>query len=291
MNPKLISDYAENEELRVGFNRLTELVFGFSLEEWYQREYWSKNYIPYSYLVDGHIIANVSIYKMKFVLDGQIRNAIQFSTVMTHPDYTGQGLSRKLMEHVLEKYNNECDMFFLFANDTVLDYYQKFGFEQVDEYQFELDVKEIKPKENNLAKLDMSKDEDLKHIYDAGKNRIAVSDRFGVVDAAGLLIFHCMYLHREDVYYSKEEDAIVIYKKKDNEIHLYDIVSKYEVDIKKLLGMIVDDDVEKIIFHFTPDKYDLPFETIPVAKDERIFVKQNIFNMDTKFIHPHSCEA
>ncbi len=100
-----------------------------------------------------------------------------------------------------------------------------------------------------------------------------------------------MYLHREGVYYSKEEDAIIIFKKKENKIHLYDIVSRSEVNIKKLLGMIVGDDVEKIIFHFTPDRYDLPFETVSVAKDERIFVKRNIFNMDKKFIHPHSCEA
>lgn len=45
---------------------------------------------------------------------------------MTHPDYRGQGLAKKLLEHVIAKYEDQYDFLYLFANDTVLDFYPKF---------------------------------------------------------------------------------------------------------------------------------------------------------------------
>ncbi|WP_238327465.1 GNAT family N-acetyltransferase [Paenibacillus gorillae] len=55
------------------------------------------------------MIANASINKMTVVSNGKEYKAIQVGTVMTHPDYRSQGLSGKLMKHILEKYEQEYD--------------------------------------------------------------------------------------------------------------------------------------------------------------------------------------
>ncbi len=41
---------------------------------------------------------------MKIILNGQEFDAVQLATVGTLPEYQHQGLSRKLIEHILEDY-------------------------------------------------------------------------------------------------------------------------------------------------------------------------------------------
>lgn len=57
---------------------------------------------------------------------------------MMHPDYRNQGLSGKLMNHIIEVYEQEYNFIYLFANESVLDFYPKFGFEKVQESSFSL---------------------------------------------------------------------------------------------------------------------------------------------------------
>lgn len=74
------------------------------VSEWFQNGFWGEKYIPCS-LVDGEkVIANVSVNRMDFNLDGIEKHYIQLGTVMTDKAYRGQGLSRYLMEKVIEEY-------------------------------------------------------------------------------------------------------------------------------------------------------------------------------------------
>ena len=40
-------DFKHVQDIRISFNRLTESVFGFSLETWYNDGFWGDYYIPY----------------------------------------------------------------------------------------------------------------------------------------------------------------------------------------------------------------------------------------------------
>ena len=128
MEEQFIKDYKENEELRNSFFELTHSVFGLDLKSWYEKGYWGSRYIPFSYALDNQIIANVSANALNTVIEGKKKSAIQIGTVMTHPDYRNKGFSAKLMNQVLQEYEDKCDFIYLFANETVLDYYSKFSF-------------------------------------------------------------------------------------------------------------------------------------------------------------------
>lgn len=56
---------------------------------------------------------------MKILIDGDYLNGIQIGTVGTLPEFRNRGLNKFLMEYVSNKYDNLCDIFFLFANETV----------------------------------------------------------------------------------------------------------------------------------------------------------------------------
>jgi predicted acetyltransferase len=66
---------------------------------WYLKGYWSDHYIPHSIIRDNNIIANVSISKMKILINGKCIKGIQLGTVGTLAGYRNQGLSRLLMTH------------------------------------------------------------------------------------------------------------------------------------------------------------------------------------------------
>lgn len=66
---------------------------------------------------------------------------------------------RKLIEEVLKDWENNCDGIYLYANDTVLDFYPKFGFEKAKEYQC---TKQITPVPQTFTRLDMGRSENVK---------------------------------------------------------------------------------------------------------------------------------
>jgi len=123
---------------RASFFELAMLVFDLDFRAWYTSGGWNEHYRCYAYVDQGKVIANASVNKMTIASDGQFYTAIQIGTVMTHPDYRNQGLSGKLMQHILDEYENRCDFIFLFANETVHDFYPKFGFQRVKESSFSL---------------------------------------------------------------------------------------------------------------------------------------------------------
>ncbi len=125
---KIINDYKENKKFRNSFNKLANLVFKIDFEKWYQKGFWDKRYKCYSIIENNAVISNVSITEMDIILNGNIQKAIQFGTVMTHPEFRGQGLAGQLMKTVIEEYEKKVDFFYLFPNNSVLDFYPKYGF-------------------------------------------------------------------------------------------------------------------------------------------------------------------
>lgn len=133
---ELVSDYMREDTMRHALNELTRKTFFFDFEDWVTGGYFEGDYIPYSFIEDGKIIANVSANRMTFLQNGVERNYIQIGTVMTDEAYRRQGLARKLIEHVVKQYKDSCDGFYLFANLDALDFYDKCGFSRETEYQY-----------------------------------------------------------------------------------------------------------------------------------------------------------
>ena len=102
---RLVKDYMNDTLLRHELNALTEATFCFNFESWVTNGYFEGDYIPYSIEENGKILSNVSVNRMHFIQNGEKRYYLQLGTVMTASDHRNQGLARKLMEHVLEEYD------------------------------------------------------------------------------------------------------------------------------------------------------------------------------------------
>ncbi|OAB44451.1 GNAT family N-acetyltransferase [Paenibacillus glacialis] len=284
----LVSDYKDNKAYRDSLNLLTTLVFDFYFEDWYQKGFWDDRYICYSLLRDNVVIANVSVSKMDVVINGLNKKAIQIGTVMTHPDFRGKGLSRALMNHVLDIYEQDCDIFFLFANSTAIDYYPKFGFESFGESQFILKFSPTPKEDSTLRKLNGSNEEDLALIKRMVMSRRPISEQFGVSNNQGIFMFHAIKVIPESIYYSQEDDAIIVYQHDGHTLHLYDVVSQGDVNVNSLLNRITNEQTENIHFHFTPDQFTENAQDEPMDNnDDMLFIKANfLLDKNSKFCVP-----
>lgn len=284
----LIHDYKNNKVYRDSFNQLAALVFDISFEDWYQKGFWDDRYICHSFIRDHAVIANVSVSKMDLRINGFNRKAIQIGTVMTHPDFRGKGLSGKLMRHILNIYEQECDLFFLFANNSVLDFYPKFRFESCGESQLRVKYHHTPSEVTALRKLNCSSDEDVALIQKMVLSRRPVSEQFGVRNGQGLFMFYALKVFPESIYYSQEDEAIIVYQQEGRILNLYDIVSPSEVDFNRIFNRIADEQTEYIHFHFTPNQIieNAEVEWVDIHGDQ-LFIKSNFtLSKHSKFCVP-----
>lgn len=290
---KFIKNYRDNDHLKASFNELAINVFGIRFESWDQAGYWTDKYRPYSFEDGDRIIANVSVNEIDLIIKGVKKRGVQIGTVMTHADYRNKGLSRKLLNHIFEDYENKYDIMYLFANHSVLEFYPKFGFSPVQEYQYSIEYRKIGCENRGFVeKLDSTNQEHRNLIFQFASERLPVSEKFGTVNTGELLMFYCLNVFTEDVYYVKHENVIVIYQQKEDQLHIFDIVSTQEFNFNNVLRSISSEHTRKIIFHYTPDYEDFTYEKKAFYDETVLFVKCNDeISLPNYIKHPITSQA
>jgi len=214
---ELVKNYRHNEVLRRSFNALTEQTFGFHFEDWYRLGYWREDYVPYSIVEEGQVVANVSVNHTNFLYRGELIRLVQLGTVMTHPDYRGQGLIRRLMEEIEEDYAARVDGMYLFANDEVLDFYPKFGFRTGRERQYARGLE-------NTGRCTMQRrsmtDKGNRDAFERALSAGMVG-AFPMVGNAGLTFFYISSFMSECVWYSPALSAWAIAELEGEELTLH----------------------------------------------------------------------
>ncbi len=125
----------------------------------------------------------------------------------------------------------------------------------------------------NIRKLDITNIKDRNFIYEFVSKRVPVSQIFSTENTQGIFMFYCLYVFSHDIYYLEHEDVIVIFKKEQEQIHIFDIVSKREIEIQHILTKIADHSTKKIVFHYTPDYENIQTESHVFNGSEVLFVK------------------
>lgn len=265
---KFISGYGNDNELRSSFNNLTEKVFGFNFEKWYQDGYWKNQYIPYSLMDGDKIISNVSVNIMDLNVFGEEKRYIQLGTVMTDQDYRNQGLLRVLIERAIEDYRDKCNLIYLFANDSVLDFYPKFGFKELKQYQCIKNTKAAH-KEGIVKKLNMCDESSRNLVIDKVLNAVPVS-KVSMRKNAELIMFYCTLIMENNVYYLEKLDTVVIAKFTEDTLEVLDIFQLENIPLDKILNPLINERIKKISLFFTPSDTS-SYETILLKGEDTLF--------------------
>lgn len=269
INYNLEKDYRDKDELRASFNELAEATFGINFEQWYTNNYWGDNYIPYSLVHNNKVVSNVSISKMEIHFENDIKAGIQIGTVMTHEDYRHRGLNRFLLELILKEWESESDLIYLFANDSVLDFYPKFNFKMVKEYQHSKTINSTKDS-SELRKLNIDNKDDLNLLLNTIKNPIPIS-KVAIPNNISLIMFYCLSFKKNNIYYLEKLEAIVIADFIDNTLIIEDIYAKSSINIENAIKMIANSTVDNVKLGFTPLE-DTNFKSSLVEEGDTLFV-------------------
>lgn len=268
-----VSKYKDDEVMRTSFNNLAKKTFNIDFEQWYKEGYWGEGYIPYSLVVDKKVVANVSVSIMEFLILGTRKKFIQIGTVMTETEYRGNGLCKVIMERVLKEWEDKCDLIYLFANDSVTEFYPKFGFEKSDEYECSLDVSE-KIKLGNLTKMDMRSEKHREILKDIVSNTKSFS-KVTMLDNTSLVMFYCTSFMQDNIYYLDDYKIIVIAEIEDDKLYLQDVFSTRDIKLDTIIEEIITNEIKEVILGFTPDDNIGYKEVLFKEEDNTLFVRGN----------------
>lgn len=219
---RIVKGYRADDALRRSFDALAQRTFGLTFEDWYQNGFWGDDYVPYSVVVDGAVAANVSVNRTDFVLDGEKKRFIQLGTVMTDERYRGRGMIRRLMAEVEHDCAGKADGVYLFANDTVLDFYPKFGFCRAAEVRY---ARALEPCGAASAVRVPMRDRDSWDRLTAVIRSSAPCSRFSLCGNTGLPLFYVSKF-MQDCVYRVAPDTYAVAELKDGVLRLYAVYAE-----------------------------------------------------------------
>lgn len=259
-----VTNYQKHTAQRESFFKLAHETFGIDLKTWYEQGNWTDSYVPFSIAEDDQIIANVSVNHMNFLYHGRARKAIQLGTVMTAPAYRGQGLSRCLIERVLQEYSKQCEFIYLFANRTVLDFYPLFGFHRASEFTHS--KRYVRPSSPlSVRKLDLDLPDDKGLLLRLTSCPIPVSS-ISMLDGQPLLLFYLRSMNRDNLYLINES-VLAVAEYQGDTLFLADLFSQLPFAFDQVVGALLTEDEMQVEFGFTP-LAEGTFEVSEITDDE-----------------------
>lgn len=275
----LIKNFKDNKQYRQSLNGLIMKVFGFDFEDWYRQGFWTDKYIPYSLLYKDNVVANVSISIMDLIIEEKPTKAIQIGTVVTDPDYRNRGLSRTLIERVLKDVSKSYEFIYLYANDTVTDFYPRFGFIKTAEY-IHSSVISKGSVNYSFSKLNINDMKDRKLLIELIKDSIPLS-RYSMINNMELIMFYLGYFMSEDIYYCRDQDLAAVVQYKEQEMFLIDVFCRKDFCLHELVSSLLISDSMKVVLGFTPK--DSTGYQKDKTYDDNLFVMKGSLNIDGRF--------
>ena len=266
---------SNDKEYQKNLNNLLKPIF-LDFKFWYDLDLWDNNYESYSIMLNDEIVSNICLYKTNILFNGIQFEALSIGAVATKKEYRGNGYARCIMEHIINKYPDTP--MYLYANETVLDFYPKFGFKRIFE---KLPI--VKYKINNEIaprKIKFDNPKVWNYVY----NKSNFSQKLDCLNTASINMFHIYWGYLKDcIYEIPELNTMVIAEQKERVLKIIGIFSLKEVSFMELSEYLPFNNVDSIEFGFMPYWSDLKFEMKAYEADPQFVRGEKCDLKDYKF--------
>lgn len=277
----VIHGYRDDKALRDSFNALAEQTFdGLNFEGWYQKGFWGDNYDPHSIVLDGKVVANVSVNRCDLELGGRRYHILQLGTVMTDPEYRGRGLSRAIMEFI-EPQLAAADGVYLFGNEGVVDFYPKFGFRRGREMEYRKSVCQSAPAAAEQVVMDgPAAWEKLAEAME----RSTFREGCKMVGNPELVFFYVSQFMQESVWYLPRLDAWAVAELEDGVLTIYNIFAEASVTVEDVIAAF-GPEVKTAALGFAPESAEGWEVSELLEEDCNFFVRGEVFaEFEARFV-------
>lgn len=267
---------SDDKQYQRGWNALVTMVFqDFSF--WLDQNLWDTRYESYAIVEEGTFLSNINVFKTALLWDGKPVSALSIGAVCTHPAHRGKGYSRRLMEHILNRYPNTP--MYLSANDSVLNFYPKFGFEPAYE---KLPVIEASL-DGTTPAVQLAYADPKVWAYVHGRVNFSA-----VLDCTNTDIV-TMFDVRQDgleqcLYELPDIQTMIVARQSGETLRLIGVFALRPVTWSQIMPRLPFAGVRRVEFGFMPDALDVGPHTMEACQGEVIFIRGTACNVsDRKF--------
>ena len=246
---RLIKNAIQSNADRTAYFELAKKIFGLDFSIWYRSGFCGDSFIPYTLYDNDAAIASVGVAVGEFQWQNSTIQYCQISTVMTDSFYRGRGLSRWLMELVLAEWTEKSDFIYLYANDSVLDFYPRFGFVKRHEYLYSIPICK---KAGAYRNLDLHNPNDMALLTEKCKFCNNPFSALSMMNNFSHLMFHCVTFLYNDIFYVDEYDAVVIAEYRDDVLFCHDIFTTTQCNMADILAVFARETPTTVKLGFTP---------------------------------------
>jgi len=171
---------------------------------------------------------------------------------MTHPDCRNRGYIRAIMAEV-EQDLADADGVYLFANDSVLDFYPKFGFQADREYLYSKTV--AQSGKCTVEQVSMAVPENRERLA-AAMAASTFQTGCTMVGNPELIFFYVAQFMQENVYFWEEKNVWIIAEPEDGALVLHNVFAPENLSPGAVIAAF-GADIREVTLGFAPaDKTD-----------------------------------
>jgi predicted N-acetyltransferase YhbS len=242
-----------------------------SFRRWHALGGWDEDYLAFAIAEGTTIVASASLQRMKIVLRGEWITGWQLGAVGVVPGWRGRGLQRQIMPRLLAAVG-EQDLVFLFANDTVLDFYPLFGFRRVVESVFAAEYC-VEPAGDPLRALSIDRADDRALLARISAAAAPTSVEFAARDYGGILLWYWANFYDGCFYYCEPEDAIIVAEHEGGVLRICDVLARSVFDLRPYLPRIAKAAAQRVEFGFTPGAWWNDARAVAEYADSPLFIR------------------
>jgi GNAT superfamily N-acetyltransferase len=217
--------------------------------EWGQ---WAPGYRAYSLFEDGRVVANASTMRQRLIVGGEEIVAFQFGAVGCLPEWRGRGLARGAMQAALAECGDAPAL--LFANDSVLAFYPRFGFAPAPQALFEA-PHAVEPAPLRAPQLDLADPAVRARFLALAARAAATGGRFASRDYGRVATWYAANGFAAPLL-ELDPDTWVFAREEDGVLEIEDVVAAApsQAALAAALPRLIERPVRALRFGFDPER-------------------------------------
>jgi predicted N-acetyltransferase YhbS len=239
---------------------------------WRDRGGWTTDYEVFALLDGDRIVSTIGRSLMQLVDNRHPVAGYQLGAVGTLPHYRGRGLARRLMDEIVGELDHPDQPVILHANDSVVDFYPRFGFRRVAQKRSVADVS-IAPAKTPAARFDPDDAAQRSRLQNLFVRAMPIR---GPLSAANYYWIALWHLSGSSIaaFWLPQFDALVAATSDNERLIVHDVIAPRPFDLRGAVPQLIERRVTEVEFCFdTDDWWATARESRLDDADEPLFVR------------------
>jgi hypothetical protein len=271
------------------FSFVGQVFAGLDFRLWAERGGWDSRYEVFAMVEDGRILATVGRSRMDFVINDKNVPGFQLGAVATHVERRHEGLSRRLIECVLDGVGADQPII-LFANDTVLDFYPRFGFKRTRQKRF-IAIITRDPAGPRARPFAIENPTDRSRLAHLCARAEAPGSALSARNYYHILLWHLTYRPIQ-AFWLDGVDAFVVIEASGGRLVVHECIADRRFDLFAVLPHLITEPVSEVEFGFDPAAWLSKCE-VDVSDDDEalLFVRGDAISPAEPFRFPNLAQT